>query len=147
MLLDTLTDQERAAIEKIANRRKFSEGTEILKEGEAGASLFLIRGGVVEVRKLIDKEKYKQLRDLSVGDFFGEMSFLTGAPRSATVLALHEADVLEIPRDAFDQLVKEQPSIGLKLFRNIAQELARRLRRNNEELKTAILWAIDEMIC
>lgn len=146
MLFDSLTEKEKTLVEKSGTVRTYAKGNYILREGDRSTSLFVIRAGVVEVRKPIDSSKYKQLKDITAGYFFGEMSFLTGAARSADVLALRDAEILELSRADLDRLVDKNPVIGTKIYRNIAEELADRLRRNNEELKTAILWAIEEMV-
>jgi len=146
MIFDTLTDEEHQMVIGTGRILNFAKGDLILREGEATNALYLIQSGAVQVRKNLDAERYKQLKDLLAGDFFGDMSFLTGAERSADILALQDCQILEIERSDFDELVKEHPAIGLKAYRNIAVELASRLRRNNEELKRAIMWALDEMI-
>lgn len=146
MLFDGLTDAEKVLAEKAGAVKLHPKGSTVVRESDAGSSMFLVRSGVVEVRKNLDPERYKQLKTLAADDFFGEMSFLTGAPRSADVVALHDSEILELRRDAFDRLVEKNPAVGAKVYRNIAQELANRLRRNNDELRSAILWALEEMI-
>ena len=85
------------------------------------------------------------MKDLRAGDFFGEMSLLTASVRSAHVVATEDCEVLEITREALDAFAAAHPATALKLYRNMAMELARRLKKNNDELKNAILWALDEM--
>lgn len=146
MLFDALTEKERAQVVKVGRKRRYAKGDFVLHEGDESSSLFLILEGAIQVRKALDSDRYKQLKDLMPGDFFGEMSFLTSTPRSADVLALQDCEILEIPHAPFTKLVGEHPAIGLKIYRNIAEELATRLRRNNDELKRAILWALEEMV-
>lgn len=146
MLFDDLTDKEKAQLERIGRVRSFARGSVLLREGDNGNSLFVIRTGVVELRKPFDNEQYKQLRDLVPGDFFGELSFLTDAPRSAEAIALRDAEVLEIRRRDFNRLIRRNPALGLKIYRGVAEELAQRLRRNNEDLRSTVLRALDEMV-
>ena len=143
MLLDNLTDEEQALIAGICRIREVEKGEEVVSEGEDGGTLLLIRKGRAEVRKALDTAKHKYLRELRTGDFFGEMCFLHKAPRSASVVALEKCEILELNNDDFDRLAEKYPEIGLKVYRNIAVELVERLRRNNEELKRAVLWAIE----
>lgn len=145
MLFDELTKEEKAAIEKIGVCRKFVEGGYIVKEGEKGASLFIIRSGTAEVRKVLNENNYKHLKNMEAGEFFGEMSFLGNVTRSASVVALEECDVIELDANAFESLAEKQPSIGLRVYRNIAKDLAGKLRRDTEDLKKALLWAIHGM--
>ena len=72
---------------------------------------------------------------LSEGDFFGEMSILDGQARSATVVAIDDADLLVIRRDDFLKMLKEYPQIAI----NLLKELAMRLRRADAQIKSLSL--------
>ena len=145
MLYDALTAHEQTLVEKMGTLTRIPRGGEMLREGSPGTSLYILKSGAAQVRKQIDPDKYKQLKDLRAGDFFGEMSLLTASVRSAHVVATEDCEVLEITREALDAFAAARPAIALKLYRNMAMELARRLKKNNDELKNAILWALDEM--
>lgn len=143
MLVDSLTAEEKALFEGICKVKEYQSGQQIVSEEDKGESLLLIRKGRAEVRKKLDASNYKYLKELDEGDFFGEMSFLTQVPRSASVIALDRCEVLELEKADFDILIQSNPSIGSKIFESIARELASRLRNNNEDLKKAVLWAIE----
>jgi CRP-like cAMP-binding protein len=143
MLLDNLSEEEKALVGQICDLHSFSAGETIIQEGDTGNAMFLVREGRAEARKRLDADNYKFLKTLLPGDMFGEMAFLGGAARSATVVAQEDCRVLEMPRDKIDQLAAENPSLGVKLYRTIACELAARLQRNNQDLRLAVLWAIE----
>ena len=143
MLLDNLTAEEQALVAEICRIREFTKGDEVVVEGERGGSLLLIRKGRAEVLKSLGNKDHKFLREIKQGEFFGEMCFLKKAPRSASVHCLENCEILELDGADFDKLVLKYPEIGLKVYKNIAGELVDRLRRNNEELKKAVLWAIE----
>ncbi len=143
MLFDAFTAEETALFAETCKVREYQSGQEIVSEGDKGGSLLLIRKGRAEVRKRLDSSNYKCLKELDAGDFFGEMSFLNQTPRSASVIALEDCEILEVMKADFDVLAQSNPDIGLKVYRSIAQELALRLKRNNEDLKKAVLLAID----
>lgn len=144
MLLDDLTEEEQALFAEICRGGEYKAGDEVVSEGDEGDSLLFIRKGRAEVRKGLDSSNnYKYLKELQEGDFFGEMSFLSHAPRSATVVAMDTSEILELKSADFDKLVADYPALGLKVYRNIARELALRLKRNNEDLRKAVLWAIE----
>lgn len=143
MLFDAFTVEENTLFEKICKVRKYQSGQEIVSEGDEGGSLLLIRKGRAEVRKTLDSSNYKCLKELDPGDFFGEMSFLNQISRSASVIALEDCEILEVMKTDFDVLAQSNLDIGLKIYRSIAQELALRLKRNNEDLKKAVLLAIE----
>lgn len=145
MLFDDLTSEEMEAVKKACLRRKFSKGEYIIKEGEKGQSLFFLRCGTVEVIKELDSSNYKHLKDFEEGDFFGEISFLDDASRTASVVATDDCEVLELTSDKFDALVNTNPTAGMKIFRNIARDIALRLKRNTNELMKAVIFAIEGM--
>lgn len=143
MMLEVLTDEEKSLFAEICKLTEYQTGQQIISEEDKGDSLLLIRKGRVEVRKILDSDNYKHLKELDTGEFFGEMSFLNRDPRSASIVALENCEILELTRADFDVLAESNPVLGLKIYMCIAEELASRLKRNNEDLKKAILWAIE----
>jgi CRP-like cAMP-binding protein len=145
MILHDLNAAEMAAVEAIGMPRMFSAGETIVREGEAGSSFFLVLNGRVEVRKSIGLDKHKKLVALGPLDIFGEICFLGVESRSASVVALEPTQVLEFLREEFDKLIQSKPAIGLKLYREIACELARRLAYVDGELRDALIWALNDV--
>jgi len=143
MLFDGMTDEEKALFAGICRVCEYSAGDQMVRAGAQGRSLLIVRTGSAEVRKQLDARNYKNLKVLKEGDFFGEMSFLHGAERSADVVATGRCEMLELTMEDFDKLCRQNPAIGMKIYRNMAVEVADRLRKNNEELKKAILWAME----
>ncbi len=123
--------------------KKYAKGDLVVKENEKGGSLFFVLEGTLRVEKAIDKARTKCLKELFTGDFFGEMSFFDSVPRSASVIASKSCTLLELSMKKFGKLVTENPSIGAKIYKNMAQTLTDRLRDNNDEIKRTILWAIE----
>jgi CRP/FNR family transcriptional regulator, cyclic AMP receptor protein len=68
------------------------------------------------------------------GVYFGEMSLLESDPRSATVTALSNCRLLELHRQDFLELVRNDPAMGLKLLLRLAQLLSRHLRKTNQDV-------------
>jgi CRP-like cAMP-binding protein len=147
MLFEDLTAEERQSIERISGIRTYHDGDMIIREFEPANAVYLILDGCVEVKKRIAEGRTKTLRRLCAQEFFGEMSFFDRGPRSADVVACGECRVLGLPMDRFDALVQESPRIGCKVFRRMAEEMAKRLRASNDELKQSILWAIEGWSC
>ena len=144
MILQDLTSIEMAVVEAIGVSRLATPGEAIIREGEAGSSFFLVLDGRVEVRKSIGLNKHKKLVELGPLDIFGEVCFLGVESRSASVLSLEPTHVLEFSREAFEALIAARPAIGLKLYRAIACELARRLAYVDGELRDALIWALGD---
>jgi len=105
---------EREALVEILSStelRSFDEGDIIVTEGETGSSLFLIVGGTVKVFTRIDDGSNVPLAELGTGDFFGEVSLLTGKPRTATITARTEVTAIELDRADFDRITQGHPEV------------------------------------
>lgn len=90
----------------------FDRGDVILREGQPGASLYTLTSGRVRAFKK-DKQTGKQVQvgDLKEGAFFGEMSILTGQPRTASIVALNACELLELDRPALDGITSTHPHV------------------------------------
>ncbi len=137
-LLQALTRDERAELVPSVRYRVFPPESNIIAEGEQGRSLFIVAGGRAQVTVTAEDEA---VAELGVGDCFGEMSLLTGAPRSATVRAITECTVLEIDKDAVHAVIRQRPELGDALARVEAQrqlELEAALRDDTEVTEEGI---------
>lgn len=111
-------------IESLASEARVQEflpGEEVVRQGESGEELFIILDGTAEVRVRQDGLS-SAVASLQGGQFFGEMSLLTGEPRTATVLALTPLKVVAISKQALSQVVQEDRS----LVDRISEVVARR---------------------
>jgi len=144
MFLNCLDPDEIAAIETIGEVKIYPKGSFLIREGEPGSTFILILDGTVEVRKNLRGGKYKKLVDLKACDLIGEIGFLGVHNRTASVVALEDTEVMAFHRDAFMRLIEENPVIGMKAYRGIAEELAQRLSRSGEELADTISWALAQ---
>jgi small-conductance mechanosensitive channel/CRP-like cAMP-binding protein len=100
----------------------FGKGEHIVKQGEAGSSLFLILDGSasVHVRRSDNGADFVVGR-LQAGDFFGEKSLLTGEPRGASVVAETDLEVIEIQKENLVSMLESNPRIMEELSRNLAE--------------------------
>lgn len=116
-------------LEKLASEHDeqiYAADEQIIRQGEPGTSMFIITEGEVAVAvKAPEKEKV-QLSELQVGDYFGEMSLMTGEPRSATVTAIAETRVFEVTRTAFREILEQQPGLLEKLGETIHRRFIER---------------------
>jgi cAMP-dependent protein kinase regulator len=85
-------------------------GQVIVKEGDSGASVFVVTRGTVNVTTTMEGKQF-ELAVLQPSDFFGEIAFLTGKPRTATVTAAEECDILEVPEVQLKELIGSKPRI------------------------------------
>ncbi len=106
-LFEPLDDIERHVLASSMGRRLFAPGEVIVREGEEGEELFIVRAGTVAVTV-----SGAEVARMSSGNFFGEMSLLTGAARAATVLAVSEVEVYVMGRAVFQRLLSSHPELA-----------------------------------
>lgn len=124
-LFRPFTGEERAALADAMAERSLASGATIVRQGEEGSSLYLLAEGVLEVRIARPDGGERRVDRLFPGAVFGEMSLLTGQPRSATVRAETDAIVFELGRDALDPLLRARPELGEGLTAIMAARQAR----------------------
>ncbi len=91
--------------------RSYDEGDIIVTEGEHGSSLFLIVGGTVKVFTRGTDGGNLPLAELGPGDFFGEVSLVSGKPRTATITARTEVTAIELDRADVDRIAEGHPEV------------------------------------
>ncbi len=129
-LFSALTYQECEAIEKKLKRREYPPNQVIVKEGGPGDSMFFINAGLVEVRKKDSNTGIEfLLTELKAGACLGEMSLLTGKPRSATVRTLEPTTCSVLESRDFQDLILHNPKVAMALSRVLAE----RLEESNEQ--------------
>lgn len=114
-----LSDGELAVIAPIIKKMDFKVGDTIFKESEDGQSLYVIKRGEVKACKTAPDGELFTLTIMKDGDIFGEMSFLDGRPRSATIVAVSDLETYVIEKGDFETLVDGNPRIIFKLLKNI----------------------------
>lgn len=103
---------------------EFKTGDLVVAEGEPGDSLFLVTSGTVKAWIRNREGRYVLARRLGEGDFFGEISVLTGSPRTATVVAASPCEMLELDRATLDGITAKHPRVREVLQRFHDQRIA-----------------------
>jgi len=91
--------------------REFREGEVVIKEGEEGKALYIVRTGEFMVYKKLRKGKAVKLAVLGPGEIFGEISILTDGKTTASVKAIKNSTVMYLPRSKFKELVMVYPVV------------------------------------
>jgi small-conductance mechanosensitive channel/CRP-like cAMP-binding protein len=105
-LFSRLREEQRREIAASTSTRIFGNGEAIVQQGATGQSMFIICSGSVSV--LLEPER-REVATIAKGGYFGEMSLLTGDPRSATVVAREDTMVLELDAEVFRKLGAVDP--------------------------------------
>ncbi len=126
-----LSDDETKKLAQGTTVRVFAPGEIIVRKGREGNSMFVINRGNVKVQ--ITENGYpKTINKLRENDFFGEMSLLTGQPRSATVIAEEETEVLQIKKKALKPIFETNPDL-VKSICEIVEERQKLLKHHEPE--------------
>lgn len=104
--------------------RSFGAGDTLIQAGDAGASMFILAEGLLYVLVEIEGQE-RRVAQLVPGQFFGEMSVLTGEPRTATVRAATEVVAYEITRENVHDLFERRPEIADSISRVVAERRRR----------------------
>jgi small-conductance mechanosensitive channel/CRP-like cAMP-binding protein len=110
-LFEDLDPEEGLRVAAFAHRVRFGRNEMIIRQGDNGESMFILLRGTASVEATRDGV-LKRVAELRPGDCFGEMSLLTGEPRSATVSAKTDCEVLEIPKPAVAEVLRTNPELA-----------------------------------
>ncbi len=136
-------DTELDKLSTCIQRHTLPSGKTIVERGEEGSSMFILVEGLLSVFVLFDeKEGEIQVAQIHPGQFFGEMSLLTGEARSATVTCQTEAEVYEIKKEPIEEILRERPELAECISLTVAarkmrnEEMAQDLDKKGQEEKT-----------
>ncbi|MCL4808767.1 MAG: cyclic nucleotide-binding domain-containing protein [Thermoanaerobaculia bacterium] len=120
-----MTSEEIAGFITSTDRRTFAEGDVVLEHGSQGRSLFIVTRGLLRVEApAAGGGGTLRMGVLTTGDVFGEVAFLTGRPRTATVIAETGAECLEISSEAWTGILGEFPRVR-QVLEDVHRERAR----------------------
>ncbi len=99
---------------------RYGRGERLITQGDEGDSMFVLVNGTVDVHVNHDGQ-LTYVTTLKAGDYFGEMSLLTGEKRSATVIANHDSETLKIDKNSFAEVLLSNPDLLQKLSEMLAR--------------------------
>ena len=106
-----MSPEEIAAVIRGIRLLSFGPGSIVVTEGEPGDSLFVVTTGLCRAFVRNATNRNLEVRQLSEGDFFGEISILTGQPRTATITTATPCELLELSRESLDSIIKTHPRV------------------------------------
>ena len=129
-LFSNLSEDHLSSIAEFCVERSFMAGDVIIKQGDFGIGFYFICCGKVKIVKKTAGGEKLYIAELGPGDFFGEMTVLDNAPRSANVIAFEECKCLVLSAWDFNARMKVDPEIALKIL----PVVVKRFRETNERL-------------
>ena len=143
-LLVHLPAEQIARVAAAGEVESYNPNEQIVVEGSLGDALFLILSGQVAVHR-----GPQTFATLGAGDFFGEMSLVEPAPRSATVTSMQATFLFRLPHDSLRDLIASDPHASSVLLVQVVKTLSERLRRANQMLSSVDLladWLAGSMV-
>ena len=134
-LFSGLTEQQLDALAAGSARRSFPKGRTIVSEGEPSQSMYILLAGRAKVQRSDSEGKEVILAVLGSGEFFGEMSLIDDAPRSASVITLEPCEFMAVGKDAFKTMLSQSSEVSMAVMRG----LVRRLREADKKIETLAL--------
>ena len=134
-LFSGLTEPQLENLAGGSARRSYPKGRTIVAEGEPSQSMYILLAGRAKVQRSDSEGKEVILAVLSSGEFFGEMSLIDDAPRSASVITLEPCEFMAVSKEAFKAMLVQSPEVTMAVMRG----LVRRLREADKKIETLAL--------
>jgi len=127
-----LTDAQLRQLTQITQREAYKSGDTIIEQDAPGDSMFIIAEGQVEVLKRDSEGEMQTALFLGEGQVFGELALLDQGLRTATIVADEDPTILyTLRRDSFETLCRADTALGYTMMRNLALDMAFKLRHTN----------------
>ena len=95
----------------------------LMKVGDSADKVFILKKGKLQAFMPNEKGEKTVLGDISPGEFVGEMAYFNSEPRVASVVALVDSEVIEIPIASFERTIYEKPAWAMKLVETLSKRL------------------------
>lgn len=142
-LFKDIAPPELAALGATMRERPLRRGQVLLREGDQGEEMFVVRRGSLVISKAVTGRVEQVLARIGPGDFFGEMSLFDRSPRSATIQADADATLLVLDREALQRLTEVSPRAAAAFFHALVQVLIERLRASGDLVAEVTRWGLE----
>lgn len=124
-LFGQLDVNELAQLVRHSRAVRLAKGQELFHKGDPGSELFVILAGRLKAVTTSENASDVLFSLMDAGEVCGELALLSGAERSASVVAVEPCDLLALERRGFLQVLRHQPEVGVKLLAALAGRLQR----------------------
>jgi CRP-like cAMP-binding protein len=142
-LFREIAEADRMALAQRLREQTLKKGQALFREGDAGEEMFLVRSGAIIVSKAVTGRVEQVLARMGPGDFFGEMSLLDHAPRSATIQADSDTMLLVLDSANLIHLVEVNPRAAVAFFHALVQVFVQRLRDTGDLVAEVTRWGLE----
>lgn len=134
-LATDMTEDELATLTALATLKTFQQGETVVRQFDREADLYIVLKGKV----VINASNGDLVARIKAGGLFGEISLLDDRPRSATVVAESDVELVMFPAPTLRESLDANPSIAAKVYRNLSRTLCDRLRSANVQIEALLL--------
>jgi uncharacterized membrane protein len=132
-LFESLEEEDLAVLVSRLREERFESGRTVFSQGDEGDAMYVIQEGAVDIVAGTGKQRVT-VASLFKQQYFGELSLLDGAPRSATTVTARDTVLLALERDDFVDFIKRRPEAAL----SIMHEIGERIRATNEMMTRTV---------
>jgi uncharacterized membrane protein len=129
-LFEGLSQEDLDHLASTLVERPFKGGDLIFEQGDNGAEMYIVAAGHVNIHLPGEKSRRVSLKDISVGEYFGELALFDDKARSASALATTDATLLELSRETLSSYLERRPRAAMAILRTMSE----RLRETNAML-------------
>lgn len=131
-LFGQLDDEERSSLAAMMHEQTFAANQTIFWRGDVGSDFYVVTHGRVAIVIPNEEGEHVTLTTLEPGGFFGEISFLDGGPRTASIRAVEDSKCLVLRRSAFHDFLRKRPDVAIEILSIMGE----RQRASTERLRT-----------
>lgn len=136
-LFKDMSPGEMEKISAIARMSSYAPGDELFTQGDEAHSLYVIKYGSVRIQQKSADGDGVDVAHLATGSHFGEMAFVDGEKRSATVSVLEKTEIVTLDFDELRKVLDQNPTIAVKFYKSLCHFLCGRLRITTNDLSFA----------
>ncbi|MBN1523341.1 MAG: GGDEF domain-containing protein [Spirochaetales bacterium] len=140
IVLEDLEQGEYSQIAEYLTKLSFNKGATLFKQGDKGNELYIVRRGHVASSIKTAAGDEKVIAEFGAGDFFGEMSMIDDAPRSATCRVDQGTDLLRMKKEDFFKMMKSSPHIAIKVMYKMLNTTTHRLKTTSGFIAEMVRW-------
>lgn len=141
-LVDGLDAADRQSLAALSDTLTFQGGKVIIPETNRSRDLYLMASGSATIRMTLPVENRKSevLDRLHEGELLGEIAFVDGSPRSASVVAESDCSLYRFPYETTYEFLEANPRVGYALISGIAKILAAKIRQTSLAWRNLMMW-------
>jgi diguanylate cyclase (GGDEF)-like protein len=139
-LLSPLSKLEFNAVAACLEHRHVAKDLPVFSEGDPGKELFILLSGELNAYVTRPGDIQRWMFNIKPGEFFGEMSIIAHTPRSATIIAKVDSELMVLKDTDFDRFISRHPMIGVKLLKTIGDVQNTWLEQSSRHLNDLVRW-------